>query len=250
MSTRFAEVLVPLGIDEPYSYAVPDGLALAVGDLVHVPLGPRIVTGVVWQLSDAPRFANRARLRAIDARVEVEGFRPELMGFLDWLAAYTLAPRGTVLRMALRLNENLGPPRPRVGVRRVGPEPARMTAQRARVLAALEGGLSFAKSDLVREVGVSVAVIDGLIDEGTLEALELPPEPLAPRPDPDHPALALSARKARRRWPWWGRSPPAALPPSCSTASPAPARPRSISRRSPRRCGAAGRCWSCCRRSR
>ena len=36
----------------------------------------------------------------------------------------------------------------------------------------------------------------------------------------------------------------------CSTASPARARPRSISRRSPRRCAAAGRRWCCCRRSR
>ncbi|ALK07864.1 primosomal protein N' [Blastochloris viridis] len=196
MTARFAEVLVPLGIDQPYSYAVPDGLAVAVGDLVHVPLGPRTVTGVVWSLGATPRFANPAKLRKIDGRVEVEGFRPELMNFIEWVAGYTVAPRGAVLRMALRLNENLGPPRPRAGIRRAGPEPARMTAQRARVLAALEGGLSYGKSDLAREVGVSVAVIEGLVDEGTLEAVELAPEVPAARPDPDHPALALSATQA------------------------------------------------------
>jgi primosomal protein N' (replication factor Y) len=41
------------------------------------------------------------------------------------------------------------------------------------------------KSDAAREAGVSVAVIDGLIDEGTLEPVVLPPEPVAQKPDPD-----------------------------------------------------------------
>ncbi len=36
-----------------------------------------------------------------------------------------------------------------------------------------------AKSDAAQEAGVSAGVIDGLIDEGTLETLVLPPEPVA-----------------------------------------------------------------------
>ena len=42
-----------------------------------------------------------------------------------------------------------------------------------------------AKSDAAHEAGVSAGVIDGLIDEGTLETLVLPPEPVAQPPDPD-----------------------------------------------------------------
>ena len=41
------------------------------------------------------------------------------------------------------------------------------------------------KSDAAREAGVSAGVIDGLIDEGTLETVVLPPEPVAAKPDPD-----------------------------------------------------------------
>ena len=41
------------------------------------------------------------------------------------------------------------------------------------------------KSDAAREAGVSAGVIDGLIDEGTLETVVLPPEPVASKPDPD-----------------------------------------------------------------
>ena len=34
MATRFIDVLVPVALDQTYSYRVPDGLALAPGDLV------------------------------------------------------------------------------------------------------------------------------------------------------------------------------------------------------------------------
>ena len=37
---RIVDVLVPVALDHAYSYRVPDGLALAVGDIVAVPLGP------------------------------------------------------------------------------------------------------------------------------------------------------------------------------------------------------------------
>ena len=59
-----------------------------------------------------------------------------------------------------------------------------MTPARARVIAAAEGGLSITKRELAAGGGVSVGVIDGLIDEGTLETLALPPEPIAERARP------------------------------------------------------------------
>ena len=41
MSTRVVDVLVPVALDQTYSYRVPAGLELAPGDLVAVPLGAR-----------------------------------------------------------------------------------------------------------------------------------------------------------------------------------------------------------------
>ena len=90
-----------------------------------------------------------------------------------------------MLRMALRMGENLGPARERPGVRLAGPAPKRMTAARNRVLALLSDGLARAKSDVGEQAGVSAGVIDGLVDEGTLESLVLAPDPVAPAPDPD-----------------------------------------------------------------
>ena len=44
------DVLIPLGLDQAYSYAVPAGLVLKPGDVVQVPLGPRETVGVVWDV--------------------------------------------------------------------------------------------------------------------------------------------------------------------------------------------------------
>ena len=53
------------------------------------------------------------------------------------------------------------------------------------MLELLADGMVRGKSEAARECGVSVGVIDGLIDEGTLETVVLPPEPVAATPDPD-----------------------------------------------------------------
>jgi primosomal protein N' (replication factor Y) len=185
MAKRVVDVLVPVALDQTYSYRVPEGLELAPGDLVTVPLGARMATAVTWaeNLKPNPRLDNR--MKDVEAKLDVPPLKPELRKFIDWVSAYTLSPRGMVLRMALRMGEDLGPARERVGVRMAGPLPQRMTAARQRVLALLADGLARGKRDVAEAAGVSPGVIDALVDEGTLESLVLPPDPVARRPDPD-----------------------------------------------------------------
>ena len=184
MSSRVVDVLVPVALDQAYSYRVPDGAELAPGDIVAVPMGARDCLGVVWADNLAPNPRLHNRLKDVDSKLDYPPLKPELRQFVDWVAQYTLASRGMVLRMALRMGD-LGPARQRVGVRLAGPQPVRMTAARARVLRALADGFTHVKGDAAREAGVSPGVIDGLIDEGTLESVVLPPEPLMRAPDPD-----------------------------------------------------------------
>src|SRR5277367_6455452 len=55
MATRIVDVLVPVALDQTYSYQVAEGLELAPGDVVCVPLGARgETTGVVWAENDTP----------------------------------------------------------------------------------------------------------------------------------------------------------------------------------------------------
>jgi primosomal protein N' (replication factor Y) (superfamily II helicase) len=182
---RVVDVLLPVALDQAYSYRAPDGLALAPGDLVTVPIGTRAATAVVWAENPKPNPRLDNRMKEVEDKLDVPPLKPELRNFIDWVSRYTLSPRGMVLRMALRMGEHLGPARERVGVRLAGPAPKRMTAARDRVLALLADGLAHGKGDVVTEAGVSAGVIDGLVDEGTLESVVLPPAPVARPPDPD-----------------------------------------------------------------
>jgi primosomal protein N' (replication factor Y) len=187
MARRTVDVLVPVALDQTYSYRVPDGLDIEPGDIVSVPLGAREVLGAVWGQSEVrPGLDNR--LKDIVEKLDVPRLRPELRGFVDWVSNYTLASRGMVLRMALRMGEHLGPERPRVGVRLAGPKPDRMTPARQRVISLMADGLSRSKAEAAGEAGVSVGVVDGLVDEGTLETLVMAAEPIARSPDPGHAA--------------------------------------------------------------
>jgi primosomal protein N' (replication factor Y) (superfamily II helicase) len=197
MAKRIVDVLIPVALDHAYSYRVPAELALAPGDLVRVALGTRECTGVVWADNETPDLRLDNRLKDVVARLDIPPLQPELRKFVDWVSGYTLSPRGMVLRMALRMGEHLGPERLRTGVRLAGPPPHRMTAARARMLRLLADGLARGKSDAAQEAGVSVGVVDGLIDEGTLEVLELPAEPLVGRPDPGYGPPDFTAPQAQ-----------------------------------------------------
>jgi len=185
MARRVVDVLVPVALDRAYSYTVPEALALAPGDIVSVPLGARETTAVVWADNPKPNPRLDNRLKDVEEKLDYPPLRPELRSFVDWVANYTLSSRGMVLRMCLRMGEHLGAERERVGVRLAGPPPQRLSRARARVLELLADGMTRTKGDAAREAGVSTGVIDGLIDEGTLQAVVLPPEPVAEKPDPD-----------------------------------------------------------------
>ena len=184
--TDVVDVLVPVALNQTYSYRVPRGMELAAGDVVAVPLGPREVIGVVWAQNAKPDPRLHNRLKDVGEKLDVPPLKGELRALVDWVANYTLSARGMVVRMSLRMGENLGPERARLGVRLVGEPPRRMTPARRRVIDVLSDGLLHGKSEAAREAGVSTGVVDGLVDEGTLNVEVMPPPPPPPAPDPDY----------------------------------------------------------------
>ncbi len=184
MAQKVVDIVIPVALDRAYSYRVPDGMALEPGDIVGVSLGAREVMAVVWAENANPDPRLHNRLKDVSEKLDFPPLRGELRSFVDWVANYTLSPRGMVLRGTLRMGD-LGPERVRLGVRLNGPPPERMTPARRRVMALLADGMLRAKSETALEAGVSTGVIDGLVDEGTLEVLPLPKPPPEPEPDPD-----------------------------------------------------------------
>src|SRR5512141_436330 len=183
-STRVVDVLVPVALNQNYSYRVPRGMELKPGDIVCVPLGPREVVAVVWAENANPDPRLHNRLKDVGEKLDVPPLKEELRSLVDWVANYTLSARGMVLRMALRMGENLGPERMRLGVRLVGQAPRRLTPARRRVIDVLSDGLLHGKSEAAREAGVSAGVVAGLVAEGTLAVEAMPPPLAPPAPDP------------------------------------------------------------------
>src|ERR1700691_2935596 len=108
MPKRVVDVLVPVALDRAYSYRVPEALALAPGDIVSVPLGAREATAVVWAENAKPNPRLDNRLKDVEQKLDLPPLKDELRDFVDWVANYTVASRGMVLRMCLRMGERLG----------------------------------------------------------------------------------------------------------------------------------------------
>ncbi|MBV9749195.1 MAG: primosomal protein N', partial [Acetobacteraceae bacterium] len=162
--TRIACVLLPLPLPEAFDYVEPEGMDLAVGELVVVPLGPNQVQGVVLSLKDG-RGHNRP-LKPVLARYDEPALPPNTLEFVQWAARYAVDAPGMPLAIALR-GARAPKPRPEKVVVATGAEPKRPTPARSRVLAAV-ADQALAPAQLAERAGVSSGVVKGLVDEGVL----------------------------------------------------------------------------------
>jgi len=187
-------VLLPLPLAATYDYRVPASAALAAGDFVAVPLGRRLVPGVVWGLgpADPERPVAEAKLKDVAGRLPVPAMPAVTRRFLEWVANYNVTDPGSVLRMAMSVSSALEPPRLAIAYRLQGPPPARLTPARRRVLALLEDGPPRAAADLAEAAGVGTGVIRGLLAAGTLAEVLLPEQVQLPAPDWRLPGPELS----------------------------------------------------------
>jgi len=190
---KVASVLIPLPVQEAFDYEVPPSLDLGRGDQVAVPLGPRLLRGVVTEVR-ATTGSNR-RLKAVDSLLEDPSLPDRTVDFVEWAARWTLNAPGEMAQAALK---GLRAPRPRPErrVRRVGDRlPARSTPSRLAVLEAL-GDRSMPGAELARLAGVSSGVIKGLVDEEVLEIIEVEAVAGFDRPRPDHAPAILTPDQA------------------------------------------------------
>src|SRR5918994_140562 len=195
----------------PLDYRVPDGMHVEPGSVLVAPLGPRQLLGVAWEPERLPtEEVGDNRLRPIIGTLDVPPIRAPLRRLAEWTADYYLAPLASVLRMILPSSSALEGPRQLTEYRPTGMVPERMTPQRLKALASLEG-----RQGTVRELadhgGVSDAVLRGLVKAGALEAVAVEADRAIPEALPEPlrlragrlalgPALvAAAARVARNR---------------------------------------------------
>ena len=187
-------MLLPLPLAGAYDYLADPAQGLSPGDLVRAPLGPRQVTGVVWDggaESDGPAIEVR-RLKPVGERLDVPPLPANLRRLIDWVAAYTVAPPGAVLRMAMSTPEAFAPAKPVTLYGTGGAPPDRMTAARERVLESAAQGPPRTARDLAEAAAVSPGVVTGLAKLGSLRTHTAARDPGFARPDPDRPRSPLS----------------------------------------------------------
>lgn len=152
-------VLLPRPFDKAFTYEADE--PLAPGTLVRVPLGSRLVVGVVWNCpADHSRPARPV--------AEVLTFPPlpaALMAFIDWVAAYTLARLGDVLALALKETLLAGPAKRRKQVDFAGADPGFAPP----VLSAPQTAAAASLMDVVRAREFSVTLLDGVTGSGKTE---------------------------------------------------------------------------------
>ncbi|MBI3444928.1 MAG: primosomal protein N' [Magnetospirillum sp.] len=174
-------VLLPLPLGGAYDYLAA-GQPLAAGDFVAVPLAGREVIGVVW--GEGRGDIDAAKLRPVIRRLPARPLPEVSRGFIDWVARYTLALPGAVLKMAMSVPAALEPARPLMALRRApAPPEFKDTPARRKVLEAMTALPPLAPADLAREAGVGPAVVKGLVEAGALEPVEMAPPPAFAAPD-------------------------------------------------------------------
>jgi primosomal protein N' (replication factor Y) (superfamily II helicase) len=178
-------------------------MAVKPGSIIVAPLGPRQLTGVVWEPERMPSDAEVGdnRLRNLIAVHDALPLKPELRRLIEWTADYYLAPPAAVLRMALPSSSALEGGRTVLEYRATGRVPERLTPQRAQALERIGD-----RQGLVRELaliaGVSDAVIRGLCKAGAIEPVEVSLDTPYDAPDPDHapPELTPEQHAAAKRF--------------------------------------------------
>ncbi|MGE5150435.1 MAG: primosomal protein N', partial [Rhodospirillaceae bacterium] len=189
-------ILLPLPLADAYDYSVPEGLSVAPGQFVIVPLGKRETLGVVW--GEGTGEVAAAKLRDVIEVLPALPMADALRRFVDWVAAYTLSPPGAVLRMAMSAPSALEAPRTELVYRPAvdaADDTLKLTSARRRVLEALKDGPAMPAGELAHIAGVGTSVIKTMASAGLLQALERPMRRSFPQPDGARQGPTLSAEQ-------------------------------------------------------
>ncbi len=176
-------------------YRAPKG-GCVTGAHVEVPLGPRLVPGVVWGPGEGGY--DLAKVRPVHRVLDAPPMAGAMRTFLARAAAYTLTPLPAMLRLATRAPGLGDPPAMRRVHRLGGIAPPRLTPARTRVLDVLRahGGMGFGLRELAEAAGAGPSVVKGLVAVGAVVEADSPRDVPYPRLDPGRPGVALTPAQA------------------------------------------------------
>lgn len=188
-------VLVPYPVDKAYDYAVPADMEVRDGDYVCVPLGGREVPAVVW--GEASGEVKPDKLKYVLERYDVRAMPEAHRDFIAWVARYTLAPLGAVLKMALSVSSAMQPPKPATGYRlSVVAGDGVFTGKQRSVVDLMADGQVRRAAEISDLAGVGVSVVKALAEKGVLARVEIANPVPCRNPDLSRDGFSLSKVQA------------------------------------------------------
>jgi len=163
--------MVPAPVPRAYDYALPEGMDLAVGDYVSVPLGRRDMPGVVWATGAGDPAVDPRKIKTVLQKFSAVPPMPEThRQFLERVARYTMSDLGAVLKMSLSVPEALLPPKTVPAYTRAATVPQKLPPQRQKVADLLSDGVPRRAVDIARATGCSAAIVRGMAAAGQIAA--------------------------------------------------------------------------------
>jgi primosomal protein N' (replication factor Y) len=98
------EILLPTAVDQAFDYLAPENMPLKAGDIVTVPFGKGKSLGVVWGKGTASLPAGKIKT-IVTHHSQFPAITEDLRKFIDWASWYNCAPRGSMLKMLLPVDE-------------------------------------------------------------------------------------------------------------------------------------------------
>lgn len=183
-------VLVPYPVDKAYDYILPPGLEAQDGDYVCVPLGKREIPGVVW--GEAEGMVAPEKLKAVISSYGLPPMPEAQRKFIDWVASYTMNPKGSVLKMSLSVPGALEKPKPVTAYKIVPHIPAKLSPAHRKIFDVLKDGHAKRAAEIADMAGCSSFVVKTMAKKGLLEAVEIFSAAPCRAPDPDRKSATLS----------------------------------------------------------
>lgn len=161
-------VLLPLPVEGPFTYILPEGMTVNKGSWVEVPFGKQRMAGVVWA-TEAEPLAASVKLKPVIRPFSAPPLQEPLLKFITWVAEYNLALPGAVLKMVMSAPAALETPPPTtITYYRLGNvEGVKLSSARKAVIASLQATILTAK-EIIAKTGCSASVIRGLVAAGAL----------------------------------------------------------------------------------
>jgi primosomal protein N' (replication factor Y) len=179
-TARIVPLVTTRALREPLDYLQPEGVELAAGDVVHVPLAGRSVRGVVVEAGGPAQ--HEGRLALVERLADEPRIAPVVLELCLWIASYYGSTPARALALAL-------PPRVRAPrdtwVAATGVEGG--SERRRTLLAELAGG-PLPLRELVQRAGTTGATVRKLAQDGLVtidERLRVPTVKAGRTPKPE-----------------------------------------------------------------